>query len=236
MVGRIRSALDRGHPRDDPRFAVVRDERERVLLVRRIDDGNWELPGGRVEVGETATDTLVREVAEESGSRVEPTDISGVYSDPAHIVVYAVEGVLQQFAVCFQARRVDPDNLPPRPDGVETSAAAWFAPADIRALRMHPEVRRRLDDGLRPAASPPSTRAARQPAASAPAEKPCRWGGAPAEHFGQTVVFCAPRTGLRGMRVKPLIHVSVRRRQLNGDGPAHVDIAVPPSRFDVYIR
>jgi 8-oxo-dGTP pyrophosphatase MutT (NUDIX family) len=136
-------------------YAVVRDARERVLLVRRIDDGNWELPGGRVEVGETATDTLVREVAEESGIRVEPTDISGVYSDPAHIVVYAVEGALQQFAVCFHARRVGPDNLPPRPDGIETSAAAWLAPADIRALRMHPEVRRRLDDALRPAASPP---------------------------------------------------------------------------------
>jgi 8-oxo-dGTP pyrophosphatase MutT (NUDIX family) len=135
-------------------YAVVRDGRERVLLVRRIDDDNWELPGGRVEVGETATSTLVREVAEESGIRIEPTGISGIYSDPSHIVVYAVEGALQQFAVCFHAFRVDPDNLPPRPDGIETSAAAWFAPADIRALRMHPEVRRRLDDALRPAASP----------------------------------------------------------------------------------
>ena len=32
-------------------YAVVRDEAGRVLLVRRIDDGNWELPGGRVEIG-----------------------------------------------------------------------------------------------------------------------------------------------------------------------------------------
>jgi 8-oxo-dGTP pyrophosphatase MutT (NUDIX family) len=135
-------------------YAVVRDDREQVLLVRRVDDDNWELPGGRVEVGETATGTLVREVAEESGIRVEPTDISGVYSDPAHIVVYAVEGALQQFAVCFHARPVNLDNVPPRPDGVETSAAAWFAPAGTRALPMHPEVRRRLHDALRPAASP----------------------------------------------------------------------------------
>jgi hypothetical protein len=38
------------------------------------------------------------------------------------------------------------------------------------------------------------------------------------------------------MRARLLIHVSVRRRQVNGDGPEHVDIAVSPSRFDVYIR
>ncbi|MFZ2119232.1 MAG: NUDIX domain-containing protein, partial [Pseudonocardiaceae bacterium] len=39
----------------------------RVLLVRRADDGYWELPGGRVEVGESASAAVVREVAEEAG-------------------------------------------------------------------------------------------------------------------------------------------------------------------------
>ena len=62
-------------------FAVVRDDHHRVLLVRRIDDGNWELPGGRVEVGEAASITVVREVAEEAGVEIEPTGDSGIYSD-----------------------------------------------------------------------------------------------------------------------------------------------------------
>src|SRR4029079_16859192 len=73
-------------------YAIVRDEQTRVLLVRRIDDGNWELPGGLVEVGETASATAVREVEEESGIAIELTGISGVYSDPDHIVVHEVEG------------------------------------------------------------------------------------------------------------------------------------------------
>ena len=45
-------------------FAAVRNATSQVLLVRRMDDGNWELPGGRVEVGETAADAVTREVAE----------------------------------------------------------------------------------------------------------------------------------------------------------------------------
>jgi len=47
-------------------FAAVRDDQGRVLLVRRRDSGNWELPGGRVELGESATTAAEREVAEES--------------------------------------------------------------------------------------------------------------------------------------------------------------------------
>ena len=42
-------------------FAVARNRSGRVLLVRRADDGCWELSGGRVEVGESASATVVRE-------------------------------------------------------------------------------------------------------------------------------------------------------------------------------
>jgi len=58
-------------------FAVVRDHRDRVLLVRRSDDGNWELPGGQVEVGETVSSAATREVAEESGISIDLTGVSG---------------------------------------------------------------------------------------------------------------------------------------------------------------
>src|SRR4051812_13628167 len=85
-------------------FAAVRDEQGRVLLVRRSDSGNWELPGGRVELGETATTAAEREVVEESGVAIKVTRLAGVYTDPGHVMVYPDTGeARQQFAVCFHA-------------------------------------------------------------------------------------------------------------------------------------
>ena len=40
-------------------FVAARDGRDRLLLVRRWDSGAWELPGGRVEVGESVLDAAV---------------------------------------------------------------------------------------------------------------------------------------------------------------------------------
>ena len=128
-------------------YAVVRDRHGLVLLVRRSDDGNWELPGGRVEVGETTSVAVRREVCEESAVSIQLTGVSGIYSDPTHIVVYAVEGARQQVAVCVHAEPDPPDQVP-GPDNDETVDAAWFAPAATNGLAMHPDVRRRLRHAL----------------------------------------------------------------------------------------
>lgn len=50
----------------------------RVLLVRRGSEplkGQWSLPGGALELGESLTDGLVREVREETGLVVEPVEL-----------------------------------------------------------------------------------------------------------------------------------------------------------------
>ena len=85
-------------------FVAVRGPLEQLLLVRRCDSGSWELPGGRVDVGESAMSAALRETAEESGVHAMITGLVGLYTDPEH-VVRAVEGsVRQQFVVVFRAR------------------------------------------------------------------------------------------------------------------------------------
>jgi 8-oxo-dGTP diphosphatase len=57
--------------------AVIVDE-GRVLLVRRGTEpllGHWSLPGGMLEVGESLSDGVVREVREETGLTVEPVEL-----------------------------------------------------------------------------------------------------------------------------------------------------------------
>ena len=67
-------------------FVAVRNERGKLLLVRRCDSGTWELPGGRVDVGESAVEAAVRETSEESGLRVRITGLVGLFTDPACVV------------------------------------------------------------------------------------------------------------------------------------------------------
>jgi ADP-ribose pyrophosphatase YjhB (NUDIX family) len=127
-------------------FAAVRDGRGRVLLVRRKDSGNWELPGGRVEFGESAIMAAEREVAEESGVSIRVTRLVGVFTDPGHVMVYPATGeARQQFAVCVHA---EPRSGEPRPDHAETCDAAWVDPAELSHLSIHPSMRQRIVHAL----------------------------------------------------------------------------------------
>ena len=57
--------------------AVLRDAGGRVLAARRERPAGWELPGGKVEPGETEPAALVRELREELGVTVEVGDRIG---------------------------------------------------------------------------------------------------------------------------------------------------------------
>jgi 8-oxo-dGTP pyrophosphatase MutT (NUDIX family) len=126
-------------------FAVVRDDTGRVLLCQRADTGNWEIPGGSVEVGESALDAVRREVEEETGVLIVVSRVSGIYTDPGYVIAYSTGEVRQQFAVCFHAR---PRAGSIRPDGQETAQVAWTPPDLLDRLPIQAGVRFRLDAAL----------------------------------------------------------------------------------------
>jgi hypothetical protein len=70
--------------------------------------------------------------------RVRALGLSGVYTDPGHVMVYLSGEIRQQFALCFHAL---PLSGHPHPDYDETIGVAWFTTTDLAALDIHPSVR-----------------------------------------------------------------------------------------------
>lgn len=67
-----------------PTVDVIIEIGDRIVLIRRRNPPpGWAIPGGFVDVGETAEAAGVREAREETGLRVTLTALLGVYSDPA---------------------------------------------------------------------------------------------------------------------------------------------------------
>ncbi|GIG01081.1 NUDIX domain-containing protein [Catellatospora citrea] len=120
--------------------AVIVDEQARVLLQRRADSGNWSLPGGTMEIGETLEQCVVREVREETGLDVEVTGLVGVYTDPGHVIAYGDGEVRQQFSLVFRARVVGGELTL----SDESTELRYVAPAEFDALPIHESTRLRL--------------------------------------------------------------------------------------------
>jgi len=59
---------------------IILNSENSILLQLRTDDGNWGIPGGFVEPGETVEETARREVFEETGLEVDKMELFGIYS------------------------------------------------------------------------------------------------------------------------------------------------------------
>lgn len=104
--------------------AVIFDTEGRLLLVRRTDNARWVLPGGNIEVGETAAQAVVREVREETGYGVVVVRLIGVYSEPNHTTIKYPDGNVSSYvAIAFECKVVGGSATP----SDESSAVEWFA-------------------------------------------------------------------------------------------------------------
>lgn len=63
-------------------FAIIFDDKKRILFCHRTDRDMWNLPGGRLKKGEAPWEGVVREVKEETGFDVEVEKLTGIYSKP----------------------------------------------------------------------------------------------------------------------------------------------------------
>jgi 8-oxo-dGTP pyrophosphatase MutT (NUDIX family) len=82
--------------------AAIFDEQGRILLTKRSDNGQWCLPGGAVDPGETVVEAVEREVWEETGLRVRVKRLVGIYSHADMLIVYPDGHKFQIVAMHFE--------------------------------------------------------------------------------------------------------------------------------------
>jgi 8-oxo-dGTP pyrophosphatase MutT (NUDIX family) len=147
-VGRVEYWNDPAAPKANtlvPACGVLAvDEHGAILLQRRRDTGQWALPMGKMEIGETPTECAIRETREETGVIVEVVGIVGIYSDPRHIVAYSDGEVRQEYELTLLARPVG--GAPAAND--EASEVGWFSAGELDGLDIHPTMRRQIADFL----------------------------------------------------------------------------------------
>jgi 8-oxo-dGTP diphosphatase len=112
--------------------AVILDQSRVVLVKRRFPPlaGEWSIPGGRLETGETLRAGIIREVREETGLTVEPAELLGVYDrllrDEGGRILYhyvLIDFLCQRLAGELQA-------------GGDADDARWFSQEEIGKISL----------------------------------------------------------------------------------------------------
>jgi len=124
--------------------AVVSDSEGRILLQKRSDSGNWALPGGSMDIGETLAQSAIREVKEETGFDIRIDRIVGIYSDPNHVFAYDNGEVRQEFSICLAGTIVGGRLMVSH----ESTAVQFFYVPDLPNLQIHESIRKRIRDYL----------------------------------------------------------------------------------------
>jgi ADP-ribose pyrophosphatase YjhB (NUDIX family) len=124
---------------------VVTNAASDILMIRRTDNGNWAVPGGAIDLGESVAQAAVRETFEESGIECEITGIVGIYSDPRHVILYTSNGeVRQEFSIVLTARALRGQPTP----SSESSEVSWVPASEVPRYTMDRSMRIRINDFL----------------------------------------------------------------------------------------
>lgn len=114
--------------------AVIRDAEGRLLLVRKAGTSAFMQPGGKPEDGEDAAATLVREVEEELGLRLEPEELE-------HLGSFAAAAANEPgFEVVAEVFGADIQGRTPVASA-EIAEVRWVGPGEIDQLEIAPLAR-----------------------------------------------------------------------------------------------
>jgi 8-oxo-dGTP pyrophosphatase MutT (NUDIX family) len=124
---------------------VVANDAGEILMIQRSDNGNWAVPGGAIDLGESLTQAAARETREETGIECRITGIVGIYTDPKHIILYTSNGeARQEFSIVLTATATDGQPTP----SDESTEVRWVPRDDLAGYQMDRSMRLRLEHYL----------------------------------------------------------------------------------------
>ncbi|WP_433437153.1 NUDIX hydrolase [Nonomuraea sp. CA-141351] len=124
---------------------IVTNAADEILMIRRSDNGNWAVPGGAIDLGESIPQAAIREILEESGIECEITGLVGTYSDPRHVILYTSNGeARQEFSIVLTARAISGELTP----SDESREVRWMPREQVTALQMDRSMRMRIEHYL----------------------------------------------------------------------------------------
>ena len=112
--------------------AVILDQGRVVLVKRKFPPlaGEWSIPGGRLKIGETQREGVVREARDETGLTVDPVELLGVYDrllrDDAGRILY------HYVLIDFLCRRLAGEL---QADG-DADDARWFSQEEVGKISL----------------------------------------------------------------------------------------------------
>lgn len=122
------------------RAAAIIEHKDAVLLHRMKGDDFWALPGGRVEMGESGAQTIVREMKEELGEVVSCGELRCLAEN-----FFSWQGKALHEIGLYYSVSLSPDSVLPHRQGAFAGIEpdidlefAWFERSALAAVRVYP--------------------------------------------------------------------------------------------------
>lgn len=122
--------------------AVLMDSIGRILFLKRHQSDYWSLPGGRIDLLESAAECCIREVLEETGLLTRVVRLISINTDPTSIAAYPDGNVHRSFVLCFLVEHVEGKLRL----GEEATDFRWCTPSDLESLLVIPDSRQNALD------------------------------------------------------------------------------------------
>lgn len=102
----------------------LENEAGEILFIKRIDNGNWGIPAGAMEEGESISECIAREVWEETGLKLLHVQLIGLASNPDLQTIFYPNGDVVHYMTAVFYSNAWEGSI--KVDGEEVSTARFF--------------------------------------------------------------------------------------------------------------